>query len=417
MASAIERGEGVRSNNPGRADTAQGPDRRAAPPGTATALALALQKAAGNHATAAVLSRKNGKSTGTKRKEARARKQGLAIDAALRGARTEPEPTQAETFHAYGDTFRDPELDPDVDVYLEGRRPEDAPIVDRFRVIYNLLDSWILVLEQRRPDLLEEAEKRFTLSRRHTITAEVKAQTKAYKETFRDMDNDQAFLPLEQKFIEFVDERIDTLQDMVRTLSQWATSKQAGIDPKTVSAQGTEIWRAQWQQRIAMVNTLIDALWPTAEKDLERWADKQTTIKTKLPIGQLEYIGSLAKGYKGPPKQHVRFNPEDFDIDANLTAPSLAEYALRHDKLTPDRGRIFGRNTTIKPLIAFSDRMQTEIKRIEGISDDPHDLVDVALLAGETLEQIAGRERYEANVQQREMRILNPPPPAGGVPN
>ena len=138
------------------------------------------------------------------------------------------------------------------------------------------------MLEQRRPDILEEAEKRFTLSRRHTITAEVKAQTKAYKETFRDMDNDQAFLPLEQKFIEFVDERIDTLQDMVRTLSQWATSKQAGIDPKTVSAQGTEIWRAQWQQRIAMVNTLIDALWPTAEKDLERWIDKQTTIKTKL---------------------------------------------------------------------------------------------------------------------------------------
>ena len=406
MVPAIERSP--RSKSPARTAARPTLDRDAAVPGTAAALALKMQRTAGNSATAALLSRKNGKSKGKRRKKAKAKKESLAIDMALRGARLDSEPTKVEAFHEYGDTFREPDLDPDVDVYLEGRRAEDAPIVDRFRVVYNLLDSWILVLEEQRPDLLEEAEKKFTLSRRHTITAEVKAQTKVYKEQFRDMSNLDVFLD-EQDFIEFVDDRIATLQSIITTLSQWVASKNAGIDPKTVSAAGTEIWRARWHQRIAMVNTLIDRLWPTAEKELERWIDKQTTIKNKLPIRKLEYIGSLAKGYKGPPKQHVRFNPEDFDIDANLTAPSLAEYALRHDKLKPDRGRIFGRHTTIKPPIAFADRMQAEIKRIEGIQDDPHDLFDVAPLAGETLEQIAERQGYEASVQHRERTILTPP--------
>lgn len=383
--------------------------RTATPAGAPQALAVALQRSAGNRASASVLSRKNGKSTGKKRREARAKKESLAIDVALRGARFEQEPDRTATFHRYGDQFRDPEVDPDASgaggVYQEGRRPEDAPIVDRFREIYNLLDSWILVLSRRRPDLLDQAEKKFALSRRHAITATVKARTKEYKAQFRQMSNLRVYID-EAEFEVFVESQAAELQEMTRDLSQWITSKDPGIDPKTVHTEGTAIWRTLWHKRVTTVNTLIDKLWPAAQKDLTRWVYKQDSIKTKAPIGNLEYIGSLAKGYKGPPKQHVRFNPEDFDIDANLNAPSLAEHALRHDKLTPDRERIFGRQTSIKPLIAFADRMQAEIMRIEGIQDDPEDLFDVALYAPETLEQVDLREEYEDSIAAREQRIL-----------
>lgn len=105
---------------------------------------------------------------------------------------------------------------------------------------------------------------------------------------------------------------------------------------------------------------------------------------------------SLAKGYKGPPKQHFRFDPTDFDVDANLYAPALAEYAVRVDGQTPDRERIFGRNTSNRPLHDFSDKIQKElVNRIDGIEEDPNDLFDVAIYATSTPEQLDYENRLQ----------------------
>jgi hypothetical protein len=351
-------------------------------------------------------------STGKRRKAAKEKKKALELDRLVRDVRTEDTPEATPAFHQFGDEFRNVEVDPDATgdggIFQSGDRPEDAPIVDRFRQAYNRLDSWAIYLGEKHPDILEVANQKFDLDRRYRTTARVKTLTKEYKEKFRNLDNTDIYLD-QAEFESTLEEEAGELEGVTKKVSQWVRAKhpELGLDTGIVHEEGTRIWREKWTKAVATVNAILQTLWEPARKELDTWIAKQPRIKQKHKVGNLTYIGSLAKGYKGPPKQHVRFNPSDFDIDANLDAPSLAEYAMRVDKLLPDRNRIFARRTTITPLIRFADRVQQEmVARIDGIEENPDDLFDVVIVARDTLDQQEEADEFLQGISARDRRIM-----------
>lgn len=331
------------------------------------------------------------------KRQRKERAEQIALDHELRteliAAREETSPERTNTFHQYGDDHRNPEVNPDESegvngVYLGGQRADDAPVVDTFRMAYNRLDSWLHYLEKYDPSLLAEVEEAIDLERRKDILKEIKKRTKAYKTEYRKLDNTGYQDDLNDFFLFVIDMESEIL-DMTDEVEHIARRHKIGETGDQIHQKGTNIWRERWHTAIQEINTLIETLWPSTEAKLHVWIEKQPFIRNKDHTLELDYIGSLAKGYKGPPKQHIRFDPTDFDVDANLYAPALAEYAVRVDGQTPDRERIFGRNTSIRPLHDFSNTIQKElVNRIDGIEEDPDDLFDVAIHARSTPEQL-----------------------------
>ena len=139
---------------------------------------------------------------------------------------------------------------------------------------------------------------------------------------------------------------------------------------------------------------MLAETWPPGKAAILNWLSQQ---RARLPhvdlsggVGELDYIGSLATGFKGPPKQQIRFNPDKFDVDANLPAPPLAKYAIAEDHLEPDRKRIFGKETSIAPLKEFTNRTHSELSgRVKGY--DKTDPFDVAIDATELPHQERNR--------------------------
>lgn len=115
-----------------------------------------------------------------------------------------------------------------------------------------------------------------------------------------------------------------------------------------------------WYNAIWTVNAILTEEWETKKADVENWRPKKGPFD-KVPngspiakIGNLDYIGSLAKGYKGIPKQQIHFTPECFDVDANLDAPFLAAYAIS-EKESIDRGHV--KADKIEPLKVVQDNI------------------------------------------------------------
>lgn len=304
-----------------------------------------------------------------------------------------------ELIKLFGNRRRDLGLDPDADP-ISFPRPDDPPILDSFRRIYNRLDSWNQYIRNHHADLVPDFEARFPLElNRKRWLDDLKERGKQYKEAFRDLANtdpDRARREYEARVLGDIEKQID---DMNRAIAVWyraATGSTETIDEiiERVHAGGTEDWRAAWRAAILQVNRVLAEFWPAAKGALAGWVVQQ---RARLPhldlsggIGELDYIGSLATGYKGPPKQQVRFNPDKFDVDANLAAPPLAKYAMGHDHLKPDRQRIFGRQTTIGPLNTFSDQAHGEMTaRVKGY--DASDPFDVVIEAPELPEQSHAR--------------------------
>jgi hypothetical protein len=122
---------------------------------------------------------------------------------------------------------------------------------------------------------------------------------------------------------------------------------------KKRSEAGEEIWRHRWWAAVQEVNGRLSKLWGEHKPKIKSWvADKgkQLPYMHEDKVGDLDYIGSLAKGYKSAPKQYIRFMPEKFDVDANLDAPPLAIYAISQGAPV-DRGSVTSK--TIEPLTNF----------------------------------------------------------------
>jgi hypothetical protein len=299
-------------------------------------------------------------------------------------------PVEDDMIRRFGNGRRDLGLNPDTDP-KSTRRLDDAPIFDSFRKIYNRLDSWNFFLRARHPELHPEFENKFKLTdRRNTWLTTVKAETKKFKERFRNLEN-QDVGPIQR---DFENQVLRTVQPEMESLNleiaDWFKEKTGSSEPtdtliEHVHEEGTELWREAWRRAILQVNRVLQRLWPPAKTKvlgfIEEQKAKHPTVDLSGPVGELDYIGSLATGFKGPPKQQVRFDPAKFDVDANLTAVPLAKYLVKIEKLEPERGHIFAKVTDIDPLKDFTAVAHKELAlRAEGYdTSNPLDQFDVAI--------------------------------------
>ena len=287
----------------------------------------------------------------------------------------------------YGDTHRNVDLDPDKDAKSANVFPDDAPIMETFRYSYNRLQSWKLILGDN-PMFGQIAGGRFD-----ALAKEVKERTKAFKDEFRSLTNTNAE-QVKQSYKTDVDKmvaEIDKFNDQLAGRFKIETHDEAfaGLSNKEVTekvhSNGTGVWRELWKDAMLKVNLVLDSGWPS-------WHSKLAG-EFAPPIGNLGYIGSTAKGFKGPPKQGVRFNPSDFDVDANLDAPAIAKHVQETANVKPDKERLFMRHVglnIVPTLGSFIESTHSKLKEI-GAADDK-DPFDVVVVAKELPEQALERK-------------------------
>jgi hypothetical protein len=308
----------------------------------------------------------------------------------------------------FGDKFRNlaiySEQEEEKGGVHKGTRPDDAPIIDRFRKSYNQLEDWNIFIKEKHPEFLEQYTN-MKLDEKEIIKI-VKEATKDFKKKFREI-NRSDIESVTREYQKLINDMTDMIDRCINGLAKWyqrVSNETIGEEDikKEVHEKGTGLWRESWRKKIIEVNEVLDPLWSSAKKELSTW---QETKYLEGPIGDLDYIGSLAKGYKGPPKQYVRFKPEKFDVDANLEAPALAQYAINEKELKPDRGRIFGRKTGIEPLIKFAENANDDLlKKVEGIEkpEKEEDKFDVALITDNLEEQTVEEDALNALYKLRE---------------
>ncbi len=288
---------------------------------------------------------------------------------------------EMEVFTEFGHSHRNPDLNPDevgeddggihhIDSVEEGARPEDAPVVNEFRVSFHKLHSAKLLLEQDFPDIyatLEEDHGFDVAKELSDMAADVKTASKNYKKKVKDMATDTSIADLKEEYrgilLGFGDRAMARAEELRRIISDQSGEE---LEMDAMHSAGTEIWRDKWHRIIMAVNTVLHKRWPFWKSRLETWTEQK-----RVELGQdyldpagilgLDYIGSLAKGYKGPPKQAVRFMPERFDVDANLSAPPLAAYAIMEEGAMVDRGRIWSKDAGIQVIIDMEEDIQAHL--------------------------------------------------------
>ena len=321
------------------------------------------------------------------------------------------EDLQNKVIERFGNKERNINIDPDSSDpkkgVNEGRtREDDAPILTSFRKMYNRLDSWVIFMHHRHPELFPEFDGKFHVDAERTrMLTHIKDETKKYKAQFRDLKNQETD-SMKKAFTDNILKETETeIIKLNRDIATWfkeKTKSDEDIDTiiEDINTQATEMWREDWRAAILAVNRILSVLWPPAKTHIIGFVDD---LRKKHPdddlsgnVEDIDYIGSLAMGYKGAPKQFIRFNPEKFDVDANLEAPPLEKFAVNILGKTPDRGRIFAikDGTGITPLIDFCKDADKQLSGVHGY--DTSDPMDVAINAHDTPAQtisIKGTER------------------------
>jgi hypothetical protein len=220
------------------------------------------------------------------------------------------------------------------------------------------------------------------------ISVDVKKASKKYKTQVRSFSEMASVDKLKEIYISVLQSLLDRTKTltgiMIARLKAHTKDKRTGSKIlEDIAPQGTKIWREKWHAAIMNVNSILAKVWPQHKKIIERWTAKKREegLKYMDPalIGELDYIGSLAKGYKSPPKQSVRFQPEKFDVDAKLDAPPLAAFAVIESGAVIDRGRIWSKNAKIPPLSKFEKEANKPLREVEGM--DPGEPFEVVIEA------------------------------------
>ncbi len=340
------------------------------------------------------------------------------------------EPSDYKIIKQFGNQYRNLDVDPDISgengVYQGSKRLDDAPMVDDFRKSYNKRESGNIFIKTKNSQLYDEFKDKFAIADRSDWVTDVKNATKEYKNKFRSLANSNT-TTIEEAYKREVNRIKAQIDKRIKDIEEWYKSKPGTALPQeqeslseNVHEEGTKLWREAWKKAIIQVNTILSQEWPSAKGKIEVWVKQQKPIHPRVnmegEIGKLDYIGSLAKGYKGPPKQHVRFEPEKFDVDANLEAPPLANYALEVDKAPVDRGRIFGREcATMSPLHGFvftvEQRLAGEVVGYENYgkpAKETKEGFDVAIEAKEPPQQgrvrISTEELWDLRSQSKNER-------------
>jgi hypothetical protein len=272
-------------------------------------------------------------------------------------------------------------------------RPEDPPIYQPFRTAFHETHSIRLALSQSVEDFDTDRAFAKELLR---IAGLVKRTSADYKAEVRSLESDQSVADLKKSYFRALDFGIGMLRKLSTDMINEYKSRSEGLkdipndDLKSMkSAQGDEVWRTMWWATVQKVNEILGRQWGRHKPRIGQWvSDKHEYLpymKEEM-VGDLDYIGSLAKGYKSAPKQYVRFLPEKFDVDANLDAPPLAVYCIKMG-IAVDRGSVKG-GGSIPPLQSFEEAAWAELEEVPGI--DPDDPFEVFIRASNVTDIMAG---------------------------
>lgn len=311
-----------------------------------------------------------------------------------------------ELIESFG-AFRDVEVSVDDEVY-SGDRCDDAPVmrlvrIREFEARLMLQDLRIQEKDGFDKHRKEATAKLKTLSERHArAIAAIKEASKHFKTDIRSLSKtEEEALATHKKAIDAVLEELGAVKDAALALIN-ELLKAKGRGGYTYSQYASQampeqagVWKDRWLETSKAVNQIVGAQWAKFEGSIR--GDALAAIQAAIRDGdllpgadatvgterwRLDYIGSLAKGVKGPPKQHIAFDPDKFDVDANLEAPSLSTWAVKKGSVA-DRDRLWGRKDAnlrrIGALQSFQDAVHRALSDIPGYdADDPFEVVVVA---------------------------------------
>lgn len=289
----------------------------------------------------------------------------------------------------FGDKNRNHKINPDEDDVKQGgigdvanRRPEDPESNHSIRINFNKAHNIYIYISTHFENLGECDNFKKSLS---MIQKKIKDSSILYKNNIRSTDiilqnaksgYEGELQNIEQLINHLVRIMLMYLKSNVELLKDVPDNQLEDVLKK----RGNEIWRDKWYNAIWTVNSILKEEWETKKASVEEWRPEKETF-AKVPkgsptakIGNLDYIGSLAKGYKGIPKQQIHFTPECFDVDANLDAPFLAAYAIS-EKESIERGHV--KADKIEPLKKVQDDIWEKLKQVPGI--DPNDKFEIYL--------------------------------------
>jgi len=310
----------------------------------------------------------------------------------------------------FGNERRDYDVDPDGD--FDGYPPDrySPPEVEEFRGLHNQYDSWRIYIRTNHPTWRSEFNHIACVEDNLAdAMTEIKAAGRRYEERVRNLsDNAEA---ARHQYRQLVIERSTQLRECLPIIAKWYKQKSGASETveeimDRVHGDGSTRWRKEWHAAILGVNRILARLWPPAKSALNGFVAEQRarhpTVDFDGSIGELSYGGSLSGGIKGPPKQYIRFDPEDFDVDGLLDAPPLVKIALYLDPfLRPTYWhRIRGRETKIPELHEFMNRTEAELNKLPGYDGGPTDPFSVFMSANYLPEQ----ERFEL-INERIFRL------------
>jgi hypothetical protein len=302
-------------------------------------------------------------------------------------------------------------------------RPEDPPVYQPFRKAFHETHNIKLSLERDMDDFVKlDAKEQFT-DKLLKIAGDVKKISLHYKAKVRTFDEKATVSKLKEAYFAELEKKKTEVESLGKAMMKSyveaddALAELAGEEglldelKEDKSKSGEEIWRQRWSAAIQEINKILKAQWGEHKPKIKSWVkglrdDEQHGLPYMEPgmVGDLDYIGSLAKGYKSAPKQYLRFLPEKFDVDANLDAPPLAVFLISKGAVV-DRGSVRN-NGRIEPVTTFEKAVRKEMlefaedsnfegeatgAKVPGV--DIEDLFEVFIGAGNVTDIMVGKHK------------------------
>lgn len=315
-----------------------------------------------------------------------------------------------------GDNVPDEMIDEETGIWRPSQqeaRPEDPPIYQpvrdayhRAHNIYTCFSAYDNVPQNRLDGYLEVLASAADLIKKFSVE---------YKATIRNFNNPHTIGEKQDAYRENLDRIRNVLIRLTeRMLENYKIENglPAGMDNLALgnlkAAEGEELWRGKWWAAIQKVNGILSEKWKEHKPKIISWIAKirKGSWFRRIPslsymqenmVGDLDYIGSLAKGYKSAPKQYMHFLPEKFDVDANLDAPPLAVYAISQGD-SIDRSSV--KSTHIEPLKNFEMDVRNELKQVKGI--DPDDEFEVFIQTNNVKDLMGTEHAHVKDAQKQE---------------
>jgi hypothetical protein len=335
---------------------------------------------------------------------------GTVMSKQERRTATSLEQFDTESSHALGEiqefgAFRDIGISLDEDPH-SAERCDDAPVVKAFRIKEFEARMMLQDLEGQQTEGFKRNVKTATATlkslkgRLKACVAGVKKASQSFKTDIRNMlaDESEAY-DAHGEAVDALIEELEAIRDDALALinsQRDANSYTLSQYRKNALEVQAGLWHERWLLTSRTVNQILAKHWKNAESAIKQEVSALGYDDADGEAWDFDYIGSLAKGVKGPPKQHIAFDADKFDVDANLEARSLSEYALTQAAPSKvDRGAIKGRDANllkIKALKSFQDAIHRDLCELPGYDQS------------EEFEVFVKAEPLEADVEYEELK-------------